>query len=272
MLTSLKDIASGVFAEFRQVFLYKALLKNLVARDLKVRYKRSILGFLWVMLNPLLTMVVLYGVFSTLFKQTVPNYTVYLITGIIMWNMFSQATSCATTSFTGDGDLLKKIYLPKAILPVSTVASGFINFCFSLVPLFLIFIVTGTVPNKLVFLLPLCLAEVVLFTLGVALFLATVTVFFHDMFQIYQVVLLAWVYLTPVFYPLSILPPAVAELMQFNPMYHYIAIARALLYGSSVPYRVLMSHFAAGAVFALASFAVGTFIYMRNREKIVFYL
>ncbi|MFN3481187.1 MAG: ABC transporter permease, partial [Thermodesulfovibrionales bacterium] len=124
-----------MFREIKEIIRYRELLRNLVIKDIKVRYKRSVLGFLWVMLNPLLMMLVLNIVFSGLFKVSTPNYTAYLISGIILWNFFSQSTSTSLVSFMGNSNLIKKIYLPKAIFPLSIVLSALIHFTFSLIPL-----------------------------------------------------------------------------------------------------------------------------------------
>jgi ABC-type polysaccharide/polyol phosphate export permease len=262
---------SSSIAEFRQVFAYRDLIKNLVARDLKVRYKRSILGFVWVMLNPLLMMIVIYMVFSQIFKG-VPNYAAYIISGIILWSMFSHSTSTATNAFLANGGLLKKIAVPKIIFPISSVISGLINFCFSLVPLFIIFTLTGTPLKSSGLLLPLCIAEVLVFSMGIALILSTVVVFFHDVVYIYEFLLLAWMYFSPIFYPVSILPDSIAKWMQFNPVFHYLSLFRGLIYDAGIDRAVLENHFFYGLFFALLSLTVGVGIYLANRHKIVLYL
>ncbi|OGP75879.1 MAG: hypothetical protein A2V86_05745 [Deltaproteobacteria bacterium RBG_16_49_23] len=264
------DFSSSI-AEFRQVFQYRELIRNLVARDLKVRYKRSALGFVWVMLNPLLIMIVIYLVFSQVFKG-VQNFAAYVISGLILWSMFSHSTSAATNSFLANGGLLKKIAVPKIIFPISSVISGLINFCFSLAPLFIIFLLTGASLKPSGLLLPLCIAEVLIFSLGIALILSTVVVFFHDVVYIYEVLLLAWMYFSPIFYPASILPDSLRKWMQFNPFFHYLSLFRGLLYEMGIDGAALGTHFLYGFFFALFSLTVGVGVYIANRKKIVLYL
>ena len=147
-----------------EIIKYKELLRNLVARDIKVRYKRSVLGFLWVMLNPLLMMLILNMVFSGLFGISTKNFTAYLLSGIILWSFFSQSTSTSVVSFLGNSNLIKKVYIPKAIFPLSVVVSAMINFIFSLVPLFIIFFITGTSVSPHLYLLPAILIMVAAFS------------------------------------------------------------------------------------------------------------
>lgn len=260
------------WSEFSLVMAYRELLRNLVMRDLKVRYKRSVLGFLWVMLNPLLMMLVIYTVFSQLFTDKLSNYSAYVISGIVLWNMFAQSTSVATRSFIGNATLLKKIYIPKLVFPVSTVLSGLVNFCFSLVPLAIITALTGSSLTPRILLLPACIAEVLIFCIGIALIVSTVVVFFHDAIYIYEVLLLAGMYFSPIFYPVSILPPGVMQLMELNPMYHYLSLFRGFLYDSSLDAVALSFHLCYGLLFALLSFATGTVLYVRYRNKLLFYL
>ncbi len=257
--------------EFGQAFAYREVIKNLVLRDLKVRYKRSILGFLWVMLNPLLIMTVLYVVFSQVF-HSLPNYAAYLISGIVLWNMFSYSTSTATYSFLSNGNLLKKIAIPKMIFPIASVASALINFCFSLIPLLIILLLTGASLNTRVLLIPACVFELLVFTIGIALILSTAVVFFHDIIYIYEVILLAWMYFSPIFYPVSILPAFITRMMRFNPLYHYLSIFRGLLYDATIGVDAIGTHLVYGFLFALLSFVLGVWMYAANRKRLVFYL
>jgi ABC-type polysaccharide/polyol phosphate export permease len=257
--------------EFKQIVEYRELIKNLVLRDLKVRYKRSVLGFLWVMLNPLLIMAVLYTVFSQVFRG-LPNYAAYIISGLVLWNMFSQATSAATQAFLMNSSLLKKVSVPKIIFPISSVLSGLINFCFSIIPLLIILILTGASLSSRVVFLPLCIGEFLLFSIGIALIVSTMVVFFHDVIYIYEVVLLAWMYFSPVFYPIGILPDFVARVMRLNPVYYYLSLFRGLLYDPGTPTELLAVHFAYGLIFAVISFGVGAWVYFVNRDRLLFYL
>jgi ABC-type polysaccharide/polyol phosphate export permease len=251
------------------ILRYKELLRNLVMRDIKVRYKRSVLGFMWVMLNPLFMMLILNMVFSEVFKIATKNYTSYLLSGIILWNFFSQSTSTAMPSLLVNSNLIKKIYLPKAIFPLSVVMSAVVNFVFSLVPLFFIFYLTGTSIGGNIIMLPLVVIMVGIFCFGVSLILSTVTVFFHDTIYIYDVGLLALMYMTPVFFPEAIVPERFRLIFQLNPMYYFVSVFRGSLY-LEVPlfYEKLLYAF----LFSLGALAVGWFIYDRFKDKVVYHL
>lgn len=255
--------------EAKEIFRYRELLRNLVLRDIKVRYKRSFLGFVWVMLNPLLMMLIMNIVFSDLFKISTKNYTAYLLSGIILWNFFAQSTSTAVISMVGNSNLIKKIYIPKAIFPLSVVLSATINFAFSLVPLSIIFLITGTEVSPHVYLLPLIFILVGLFSYGIALTLSTLTVFFHDTIYIYEVLLLAWMYATPIFYPDHIIPRKFAVILQLNPLYHFIIVFRGALY-MDVPSLAASVFY--GFLFSIASLVAGWLLYNRFKDRVVYYL
>ncbi len=238
-------------------------------RDIKVRYKRSVLGFLWVMLNPLFMMLILNMVFSELFRVATKNYTSYLLSGIILWNFFSQSTSSALVSLLTNSNLIKKIYLPKAIFPLSVVMSAVVNFVFSLVPLFLIFYLTGTSVGGRIIMLPLVIVLVGIFCYGVSLILSTLTVFFHDTKYIYEVVLLAMMYMTPVFFPESIVPERFRIIFELNPMYYFISVFRGVLY-MDVPFFYEKLLFA--SLFALGALSTGWIFYDRYKDRVVYHL
>ena len=258
-----------LLSEFKEIYSYRELLRNLVIRDIKKRYKRSALGFLWVMLDPLLMMIVFYVVFAGLFGRTVGNYTAYVISGITMWQLFAQATKVASLAFVQNRNLISKIYLPKSIFPISVVVSSLVHFIFSLAPLFLLIVFSGTALSGDVVFIPLVVGLIFIFSLGISLMIATLAVFFHDVTYIYDVLLMAWMYLSVIFYPVSILPGRFQALMSFNPVYHYITLFRACLYDSTIPKT---EHFVLGLFFALLSFSIGWTIYYKSRDRIIFYL
>jgi ABC-2 type transport system permease protein len=255
--------------EIRELYNYRELLKNLVSRDIKKRYKRSVLGFLWVMLDPLLIMLIFYIVFSGLFKTTIPNYATYVISGLIMWQLFSQGTQVSTLAFVTNRNLINKVHLPIAIFPLSVVISSLAHFVFSLVPLFIIVFFSGTTLSYDLVFLPFVVGLIFLFSLGISLAVSTLAVFFHDIVYIYDVLLVAWMYLSAIFYPISILPANFSYFISFNPVYHYISLFRACLYDNSIPKT---EHIVFGALFAFLSLAIGWVIYHKNRHKIIFYL
>ncbi len=258
-----------MFTEISELYRYKELLRNLISRDIKKRYKRSTLGFLWVMLDPLLIMLVFYIIFAGIFGRAVGNYTAYVISGITMWQLFAQGTKVASTAFISNRSLINKLYLPKSIFPVSVVASSLVHFVFSLVPLFVIIIISGTALSYDVIFLPFVVFLIFMFSLGISLAISTLAVFYQDVIYIYNVMLLAWMYLSAIFYPVSILPDKYQVLMSFNPVYHYISLFRACLYDAAMPKT---EHIIWGTVFALVSFLIGWGIYHKNKDRIIFYL
>ncbi len=259
----------ATFNEFFAIVRYKELLRNLVARDIKVRYKRSILGFLWVMLNPLLMMLILSMVFSELFKVTTKNYTTYLLSGLILWGFFSQSTSASVVSLLSNSNLIKKIFIPKAIFPLSVILSASINLLFSLVPLFLIMYITGTPVGPNFYLLPVIIILVGLFSFGISLVVSTLTVFFHDTIYIYEVLLMAWMYMTPIFYPESVVPKEFLFIFHLNPFYYFMNTFRGALY---LDVSHMLENLLYGTLYSVAAFFVGWFIYNRNKDKLVYYL
>jgi ABC-type polysaccharide/polyol phosphate export permease len=255
--------------EISEIVRYKELLRNLVARDIKVRYKRSVLGFFWVMLHPLLMMLILSMVFSELFNVSTKNFSVYVLSGIILWNFISQSTLSSVESFRGNSELIKKVYLPKAIFPISVILSSLIHFVFSLVPLFIIFFILGTTVSAKIFILPLVIIMVILFSFGISLIVSTLTVFFHDTKYIYDVLLLAGMYATPIFYPESIVPQKYAIILQLNPICYFLATFRMALYLDG---QYLLEKLLYGFLFSIVTLVLGWFFYNQYKDRIVYYL
>lgn len=255
--------------EAAEIIKYKELLRNLVIRDIKVRYKRSVLGFFWVMLNPLFMMLILNMVFSDLFKLSTKNYAAYLLSGIIFWNFFSQSTSTSVSSLLGNSNLIKKIFIPKAIFPLSVIVSAIVNLIFSLFPLFLIFYMTGTSIGPHIYLLPVIIIMLGLFSFGISLVLSTLTVFFHDTKYIYEVLLLGWMYLTPVFYPESIVPQKFLFIFHANPLYYMLDSFRGALY---LDISHILMNLLYGFLFSVSAFLLGWLVYNRNKDRLVYYL
>ena len=181
-------------------------LRELIVRDLKIKYRRSVLGYLWSILNPLMLMGVLTIVFSTMFRFDIPNYPVYLLTGQLLFGFFSESTNMAMSSILGGSSLIKKVYLPKYIFPVSRVLSSFTTMLFSFVALLIVMLVTSADFYVTTILLPVVLLYLLVFSIGVSLILSVMVVFFRDIQYLYGVLLTALNYLTPIFYPASMLP------------------------------------------------------------------
>lgn len=223
------------------IFSHREVLKNLVLRNLRVRYKGSILGFLWAFLNPLLTMLVLYIVFSKIMRIQIPQYPLFLLSALLPWSFFSSSLTDATHSIIDNANLVKKVYFPREILPISYVLNNFINFLFSLAALLPILIIFKPGGLKFVYFLPAILIAHLIFTSGIALFLACANVFFRDVGHILGIVLMFWFYLTPVFYSIDMVPQNLRSIYLLNPMVSIIAMYRNVLFDGKPPSTINIS-------------------------------
>lgn len=252
------------------VFLkYKNLLRELVARDIKVRYRRSVLGMLWTVLNPLLMMTVITIVFSTLFKQNIEHFPIYYLAGTLVFSFNSETTSNALYSIIGNAPLMKKVYIPKYLFPVSKTVSGLVNLGFSMIAMFIVMIILGVEFRPTLLLLPIPIFYVFLFSVGSGLFLAAITVFFRDVANFYGVFVMAWTYFTPIFFPVSILPDAAMKLIYWNPMYHYVNYMRDLiLFGQFPGLKENLVCF----MFGVVSLVIGVVVFYKKQDRFVLYV
>lgn len=248
---------------------YRFLIEQMVARDFKTKYKRSVLGIFWSFLNPLLMMLVQYFVFSNLFKQDVPYYHVYLLIGVVMYNFFSEACGMTLSSILGNANLMTKVYVPKYIYPLARVVSSTVNLLISLIPLLLIILFSGITITKAFFLAIFGLICLVIFSLGLGLLLSTAMVFFRDTQFLWGVITMVWMYATPIFYPESILPKDISVVLHFNPLYYYINFVRSCIINGVSPepttyFICIMS--------SLVMFGIGAWVFRKNQDKFIFYL
>lgn len=248
---------------------YHFLLDQLVSRDFKTKYKRSVLGVLWSFLNPLLSMMVQYIVFSTIFKSNIENFAVYLLIGIVFFNFFMEATSIGLTSIVGNASLITKVYIPKYIFPVTKVLSSTINFLLSLIPLILVILFTRTAitPAILLFIFPVVCT--VVFCIGMSMLLSSMMVFFRDTQFLWNVVSMLWMYATPIFYPESIIPAKWMFVFKMNPLYHFIRFARTLILQgvSPDPQAYLFCLLA-----AVIPFILGAAVFKKYQNKFILYI
>ena len=249
---------------------YRHLFQQLVEKDIKLKYRRSFLGYLWSILNPLMIMIIMVAVFSSMFRFDIENYPVYLIIGQTIYNFVSEATNQAMWSIIGNASLLKKTYVPKYIFTVSKITSSFINTLFALGAMVIVFIVCRVQINVYMFFLPIILFQVYIFCIGLGLILAQATVFFRDIQYIYGAFLMAWMYLTPIFYPISALPETLANgIKAFNPLYVYATQFRIIVLEGLFPDTNMIL---AGIIWAAGSALVGTFVFMRTQDKFILYI
>lgn len=248
---------------------YKPLLRELVVRDLKIKYRRSFLGYIWSLLNPLLMMTIMTLVFSYLFRFDIPNYPLYLICGQTLWVFFSESTSISMYSVIQNGSLIRKVYIPKYIFPISRVLSSFVTMIFSLAAILIVMLFTGVPFSFTLLLVPVPLLLLLVFCMGMGMALSGLAVYFRDTIHLYGVLTTAWMYMTPVFYPISILPEAVAVFLQFNPMYHYISFFRELVLYRSVP---SVSVWAACCFFSLVTFFAGLLVFRKLQRNFILHV
>ncbi len=211
------------------------LLVNLVARDLTVRYKRSLLGFLWSFLHPLIFMVVLTLVFGTLFAQRTPNYSAYLLSAYLAFQYFLQTTTKAMASMAWNGPLLKRIYVPASIFPLSVALSGLVNLYLSFLPMFLVMAVLGVPFSWSLLFLPVGGLLLFGFVLGCSFGLCSLAVYFDDVRLMYEAGIYSVMYLTPIFYPLEIVPERFRPIIFANPLYYYCELIRQPVFSGQLP-------------------------------------
>ena len=221
----------------RNFVKFQPLLSELVARDIKIKYRRSVLGVLWTLLNPLCMMIILSIVFSSIFKFDVENFPLYVLSGQVIFNFFNDSTTSSMSAIISSASLIKKVYVPKYLFVLSRVMSSFINLMASFTALLLVMVATRAELHWTVFLSVIPLAMVVLFSFGVGMFLAAITVRFRDVIHLYSVFTTGLLYLTPVIYPMAALPDVVKTIVMINPLTNYLLMFRALALGLYVFYK-----------------------------------
>lgn len=258
------------FARLKDFFHYKDLLKHLVMRDIKLKYRRSILGYLWSVLDPLLSMIVMTIVFSAMFRRSIDNFPVYLFTGQLLFNFMKASTSQAMNSINANGALIKKAYVPKYIFTFSKAVSSLVDLLFTMVALVLIMLVTRAPFSAYNLLFPFVLLQLFVFSLGLGLFLAQANVFYKDVQHIYNAVMMAWMYLTPIFYPIESLPEKVRlAVTHFNPMYYYVKQFRDIFYAGTLP---SWKYVIAGCTAALFMLVFGTWKFLKNQDRFILHI
>lgn len=253
--------------ELFQLWRYRDLLHLLVVNRIKTRYKRSVLGVVWTLLNPLLNTLVLTIVFSQIFHFDVPNYPIYILSGLLFWNFFAQSTLDAMDTLVWGSSLLKRIYIPRTIFAVAVVGNGLVNYLLALIPLGVIMLVLRHPFTLNLAALPLAILILATFTLGMGLLLSTLAVFFVDLVYIFNVLLLVWFYLTPIIYPLSILPERFLPLFRLNPLLHLLQLFRRIIYEGTMP---SLSLWGAAFLLALVALGIGWIVFTRKADEFAY--
>ena len=246
---------------------FRFLLSQLVKRDFKIKYRGSALGVLWSVLNPVLNMIVLSIVFSQVFRA-VDNYKMYLLSGLTVFNFYSEASNTAINSIVGNFGLITKVYFPKFIIPFSKVISSAINLLISMV----VFLILGSFMGvKLwwgIILIPFMMIFLILFSSGMSFILSALQVFFRDTQHLYGVFLTIWMYSTPILYPIDIIPTAFLPLFKANPLYVFINFLRDITLNGIMPD---ITAFLYCALWGIGTFIAGAFIFVKSQDKFIYY-
>lgn len=256
------------FADFKK---YLPLLKNLAVKDIKIKYRRSVLGIAWSVLNPLLTMLVLTTVFKMLLRITVENFATYYILGASLWNFFAEASTLSLASITGSASLIKKVYVPKYMFTLEKCIFALINYAFGLIAVVLVMMIQGVYPNFTAFFALYPIVCCFIFCCGLSLILGALTVYFRDIAHFYSVILTLWMYLTPILYPTELLmdKKLVYYVVCCNPMYYYVESLRDSVMYHTIP-SLQNSLLCAG--FAVVFLALGVLIFKKCEGKFILHI
>lgn len=249
----------------KEIFDYREMVYSLIRQDLRGRYKGSVLGFLWTFLNPLLQLMVYTFVFSAIMKQGIEDFYIFLFVAFVPWLFFSTSVSGGARAVINRQDLVKKMYFPRQILPIAFVTVNFINMLLSFVIVFLALAVSGRgiAFDKLYFLIPTMIVEYVL-ALGITMLTAGLTVFFRDLEYILGIVTMAWMYITPIMYPESMVPEKYRVIFSLNPITPIIRCYRTVLYYKETPKLLDMGM---SLLIALVILVVGNIVFERVQRR-----
>ncbi len=260
---------SVVFEELREILNYRFLILQLVRRDILTRYKRSFLGVAWTMLNPLGMMLVWTIAFSQFFKSAdLPSYPAFVLNGLLAWTFFSQTTTASMVNLVWGGGLLNRIYIPRSSFAIAAMGTGLVNIGLSMVPLIIVMLVTGLSLHWTLLFVPVSILILAGFALGVGLLLSTLAVYFPDIAEMYQIVLTAWMFLTPVMYPETILPAAYRSIITtLNPMYHMVKLFRIPLYYGRLPNLLELL---VPLLISLVVLTIGWFVFTKKSDEFAY--
>jgi lipopolysaccharide transport system permease protein len=221
--------------DIKDVYSYREMLRSLVKKDLRTRYKGSFLGFLWTFVNPLLQLVVYTVIFSTIMRMNIDKFYMFLFVALVPWIFFSTSVQLSTSSIVGNKELVKKIYFPRVVLPMAVVNSGFMNMLFSFVIVLIAVLISGIGINWTIIYLPLVMLAEYILTLGFSILFSALNVYFRDLEHLLGIILMAWFYFTPIVFPVEMIPAKYFKLFMLNPVTHVILPYRDILYYGVAP-------------------------------------
>jgi len=255
-----------ISAQIRTFNNFRHYLKLIVKRDFITRYRKSILGVLWSLLNPLLTMLVMTLVFSYIFRFTIDYFPAYLLSGQLIFSFFTESTTLAMGSVIANEGTIKKIYVPKYIFPLSKAMSSLVNLGFSFGAFLFVFIIVGVPFQWTMLLIPIPIIYTFVFSLGVAMLISCLAVFFRDLTYLYGIFTLLLMYFTPIFYPVTIIEDWLMPYYGLNPMFHFVTYFRNVAMWGTVP-DLWANMVCIG--YALSSLCVGTYVFMKQQDKFI---
>jgi ABC-type polysaccharide/polyol phosphate export permease len=250
-----------IITEIKEAFRFRNFIMQLARRDILTRYKRSFLGIAWTMLNPLGMMLVLSLAFSQMNKD-IKGYPAYVLTGLLSWTFFAQTTTASMINLVWGGGLLNKVYIPKSSFAIAAIITGMVNASLTLIPLLIVMVVTGVPLHASILLFPVALLLLASFSLGLGLLLSTFAVYFPDVAEMYQIVLQAWFFLTPIVLNEKQYPAAYSYwIFHLNPLFYLIRIFRVLIYEGRLPY---VGEITTAVFVALVVLIVGFFVFTKK--------
>lgn len=249
---------------FKELYEYREMIFGLVRRELRGRYKASVLGFLWTLINPLLQLGVYTLLFSVIMQSDIPQYYIHLFVALVPWMFFSTSVSGGTTCIVRSKEMVKKIYFPREVLPISFVLSAFVNMLLSFIIIFIVLIFSGRgISFTALLYLPIVMIVELILAMGMAMMSSGITVYLRDLEPILGIVTMAWMYLTPVVYPLSKVPESLRGLYFLNPMSPIITAYRDILYYKEPPALNTLLH---AFIFGLAILIIGSIIFRKIQK------
>lgn len=257
-----------ITGEVQDVWRYRNLVYQLTKRNIAARYKRSVLGVAWTLMDPILTTAVMAIVFGALLVRNVPDFPLFLMCGIIVWTFFSQASRSAMTDLMyGGGSLMGRVYLPKTVFAVAAVGTSLVNLLFSLVPLIGLILIFGRAITWALLFIPVAVAVLMVFTLGVGLLASSISVFFADMVNIYSFLLRLMMYLSGIFYVVEFLPERLQWVVRFMPTYSMIRLFRDPIYAGTVPQLEIVGY---SLFWAVLVFVLGIWLFTKRSNEIIY--
>lgn len=242
----------------KELYAYRQMVVSLVRKELRGRYKGSVLGFMWTFINPLLQLMVYTLVFSVLLRSPIEKYYLFLFVALVPWIFFSSSLTGGASSILAQKDMVKKIYFPREVLPISFVTTAFVNMLLCFIVIFGVVFVSGTGVNPVALLyLPAIMVIEYLMALGIAMVSSAITVYFRDMEHILGIVSMVWMYMTPIMYDVSIVPSKLQQFFYLNPMTSVIIAYRDILYYNQIPHiSTLVNALVFGIIVMLLGFVV----------------